>query len=436
MTNSPDASKLPTRQVLTVALLFVGYAAYYFCRSDLSVAMPLLIDDLQRHGVASQDAVIRMGQLASFGVLAYAIGKIFLTSLGDLWGGKRSFTLGLGGAIAFTLLFSSTGFLPIFTIAWIGNRLSQSIGWAGVVKVCSRWFGYSSYGTVAGILSLSYLVGDAVARQSMGMLLQEGFGWRALFWFAAGIAGVILLANLLFLRESRAELGYPEPEVNPLNLFAGSEAKPKGIWQVLKPLLLSRTFALVCLLSFGCTIVRETFGLWIPVYLKDFFGYTAASAASASAIFPAVGAVSVLFTGWLSDRLGPSGRSIVMFVSLSATVAPLIALTTMSRASGATVWPVLLIAAVAFFLLGPYSYLGGAIALDLGGSQGGAASSGIIDGVGYLGGVLAGDTVARISVDWGWRGVFVSLAGVTALSALAAAWLYFHQRSMQYGQRS
>jgi len=436
MTNSPDASKLPTRQVLTVALLFVGYAAYYFCRSDLSVAMPLLIDDLQRHGVASQDAVIRMGQLASFGVLAYAIGKIFLTSLGDLWGGKRSFTLGLGGAIAFTLLFSSTGFLPIFTIAWIGNRLSQSIGWAGVVKVCSRWFGYSSYGTVAGILSLSYLVGDAVARQSMGMLLQEGFGWRALFWFAAGIAGVILLANLLFLRESRAELGYPEPEVNPLNLFAGSEAKPKGIWQVLKPLLLSRTFALVCLLSFGCTIVRETFGLWIPVYLKDFFGYTAASAASASAIFPAVGAVSVLFTGWLSDRLGPSGRSIVMFVSLSATVAPLIALTTMSRASGATVWPVLLIGAVAFFLLGPYSYLGGAIALDLGGSQGGAASSGIIDGVGYLGGVLAGDTVARISVDWGWRGVFVSLAGVTALSALAAAWLYFHQRSMQYGQRS
>ena len=34
------------RQVWTVVLLFAGYAAYYFCRSDLSVAMPLLIDDL------------------------------------------------------------------------------------------------------------------------------------------------------------------------------------------------------------------------------------------------------------------------------------------------------------------------------------------------------------------------------------------------------
>jgi len=76
----------------------------------------------------------------------------------------------------------------VFTIAWIANRLSQSIGWAGLIKVCSNWFGFSSYGTVIGILSLIYLVGDAVARQSMGMLKQQGFGWRVLFYFAAIVA--------------------------------------------------------------------------------------------------------------------------------------------------------------------------------------------------------------------------------------------------------
>jgi OPA family glycerol-3-phosphate transporter-like MFS transporter len=86
------------------------------------------------------------------------------------------------------LLFASTGLLPVFTIAWIANRLSQSIGWAGLIKVCSNWFGFSSYGTVIGILSLIYLVGDAVARQSMGMLKQQGFGWRVLFYFAAIVA--------------------------------------------------------------------------------------------------------------------------------------------------------------------------------------------------------------------------------------------------------
>jgi OPA family glycerol-3-phosphate transporter-like MFS transporter len=266
MSNDSAARGLQGRQVWTVALLFSGYAAYYFCRSDLSVAMPLLIEDLQHHGMASRDAMIRMGQLASFGVLAYAIGKLTLTGLGDLWGGRRTFTLGLGGAIAFTLLFASTGYLPAFMIAWIGNRMAQSIGWAGLIKVCSKWFGFSSYGTVIGILSLSFLVGDAVARQSMGLLIRQGYGWEALFGFAALVAGIVLIANLLFLRESRAELGYEEPELNPLNLFADSSAPAKNLWEILKPLLMSRTFAVVCLLSLGCTIVRETLGLWTPIY--------------------------------------------------------------------------------------------------------------------------------------------------------------------------
>jgi sugar phosphate permease len=94
-------------------------------------------------------------------------------------------------------------------------------------------------------------------------------------------------------------------------------------------------------------------------------------------------------------------------------------------------WPLLLIGVVAFCLLGPYSYLAGAFALDFGGSQAGAASSGLIDGVGYLGGVVAGDSIARLSVAFGWRGVFVALTGVTALSALAAGYLYLYQRGLR-----
>jgi OPA family glycerol-3-phosphate transporter-like MFS transporter len=121
----------------------------------------------------------------------------------------------------------------------------------------------------------------------------------------------------------------------------------------------------------------------------------------------------------------------VMFFSLTVTVVPLIALTSLHEGAAGSIWPVALIGVVAFFLLGPYSYLAGAFALDLGGSQAGATSSGIVDGVGYLGGVLAGDSIARLSVAFGWRGVFVALTVVTALSALAAGFLYHHQREQQ-----
>src|SRR5204862_6058384 len=75
-------------------------------------------------------------------------------------------------------------------------------------------------------------------------------------------------------------------------------------------------------------------------------------------------------------------------------------------------------------LLWPYTYLGGAFALVFGGKQASAAAAGIIDGIGYLGGVLAGDTVARLSVAFGWEGVFVILATVSAVAAVCAGGLH------------
>lgn len=419
---------LQTRQTATVALLFCGYAAYYFCRADLSVATPLIAEEMRQHGAGAGEALVAIGSMSSLGVLAYALGKLLLTGMGDLWGGRRSFLTGLAGATAFTLLFTLGGSMPIFTLAWIGNRLTQSIGWAGLLKVCSKWFNYTSYGTIVGILSLSYLVGDAVARQSMGALLRHGYGWREIFLFAGAVAGTMLLANLLLLRESRVQSGYPEATANPLNLFGNTDERPANLWALLKPLLASRAFGLVCVLSLGCTIVRETFNTWTPAYLHDALGYAAPDAASASAIFPAVGAASVLVTGWISDRAGPYGRPFVLTAGLAASAVALALLAAMPAGGAHAMSPLLLIASVAFFLLGPYSTLGGAFALDFGGKQAGSASSGIIDGVGYLGGVLAGDSVARILVSFGWTVVFTSLAAVCALSALAAGWLFMHQR--------
>jgi OPA family glycerol-3-phosphate transporter-like MFS transporter len=408
------------RQAIILLLLFGGYAALYFCRADISVAAPLLIEDLGKHGVSHSEAMVRLGSMASLGVLAYALGKLFLGGLGDFWGGRWNFLIGLGGALAFTLLFASGTALPLFTFAWIGNRLTQSLAWAGLIKVSSKWFDFSSYGTIIGILSLSYLIGDAGARQAMGVLIEHGFGWRAVFFFAAGVAGVLLLANALFLRESRAALGLGEAKTNPLSLFAASESRPPSVAALLLPLLRSRAFILVCLLSLGCTIVRETFNIWTPVYLRDYLGFSVSQSAGMSAIFPGVGVISVLITGWLSDRLGLNGRPLILFIGLAGTAAALLVLMSAHSSTSGSRLPLIAIGAIAFCLLGPYSYLGGAMALDFGGKQAGAVSSGIIDGVGYLGGALAGDSVARISVMFGWKGVFMALAAVSALAALGA----------------
>jgi OPA family glycerol-3-phosphate transporter-like MFS transporter len=416
---------LRLQQGKVLGLLFAGYGALYFCRADLSVGAPLIVDQLTRHGMNHDDAIVRIGTISSLGVLAYALGKLFLGGLGDYWGGRVSFLIGLAGATIFTLQFAAAGTIPLFMVAWFGNRLTQSIAWAGLIKVSSKWFDYSSYGMILGILSLSYLVGDAAARQTMGVLIEHGFSWQTLFCYAAAVTAVLFIANWFLLRESRVESGFPEARTNPLNLFASTESRAPSIGALLRPLLRSRAFVLVCLLSLGCTIIRETFNIWTPVYLRDYLGYSTSTAAGTSAIFPAVGAVSVLLSGWLSDRLGANGRALILFVGLAASAAALLMLMTFRAGGAHPFFPLLTIGLIAFCLLGPYSYLGGAFALDFGGKQASAVSSGIIDGVGYLGAVAAGDSVGRISVAAGWQGVFVALAAVSALAAVGAGRLYY-----------
>jgi len=425
----PNFSRLLRWQVLTVSLMVIGYSGYYLCRSNFSVALPMIIQELGTRGVPPDVAKIRLGLIASLGVLAYAIGKFVSGGLSDLLGGRRTFLGGMGGSVLFTAVFALSGGIPLFTLAWIGNRLVQSLGWVGMVKISSRWFSFSSYGTVMGIVSLSFLFGDAAARQFLAILIDHGFGWRGIFFTAAGVLACLLIGNALLLRDTPGEIGEAEPQANPQNLFASSddESAPMSVRSLLLPLLRSKVFLLVCLLSVGLTLVRETFNLWTPTYFAQAVGLSNADAAQKSALFPLFGGISVLLAGHLSDRLGKGARAAIILFGLLLAGLTLLVLG-YGDFGGSKIWPVWLIALVAFLMIGPYSYLAGAIALDFGGKRGSATVSGIIDGSGYLGGVLAGDSMARISVAYGWRGAFVVLAAVCWVLSLAAAVFWLNQR--------
>ena len=422
-------SRLRLWQALTVSLLVAGYAGYYLCRSDLSVCMPLLIQELGKRGVTSGEAATRLGTVASLGVLAYAIGKFPSGALADFLGGRRNFLLGMAGAVLFTFLFASSGALPVFTVAWVGNRAVQSLGWVGMVKITSKWFSFSSYGSVMGIISLSFLFGDAAARQFMGTLIEHGLGWRGVFWSAGSVLGVLLLTSLMLVKESPRELNLREPLVNPDNLFhtEGDSHTPASVRSLLATYGRSRAFWLICVLSLGMTLVRETFNLWTPTYFSQAIGFSYAESAAKSAFFPLFGGVSVLLSGFVSDWLGRWGRAAIILVGMLLAGAALLVLG-LANFARLSSWPVSLVGLVAFLIIGPYAYLAGAIALDFGGKQGSGTASGLIDGVGYLGGVLAGNSMANITLSWGWKGAFTVLAAVTWLSSIAAALYLLDQR--------
>jgi sugar phosphate permease len=417
-------------QLLTIALLVVLYAACYLCRSNFSVTLSLIQESLVERGYSPDEAQQRLGTIASLGVLAYAIGKFVTGSVADFLGGRRNILFGMLGSVLFTVAFGLSGAVPLLTLAWFGNRLVQSFVWVGMVKVTGRWFSFASYGTAMGVVSLSYLFGDAAARRFMGWLLAMGLGWHGLFFVAASVLFALFVVVLLVLKESPRDIGEPEPPTNPLNVFGagGQIDTPPSLRELLVPLLTSPVFLTVCFLSLGLTLLRETFNTWSAFYFTDALALSKPDAANYSALFPLLGGVSVLLSGWISDALGQGGRAAVIFVGCFGTAAVLLVLS-LADFGAATLVPVALVSLVGFLMIGPYSYLAGAISLDLGGKRGSATACGIIDGVGYLGGMAAGDTVARIKLAHGWSGTFLALAGVAALTSAVAVVFFFMQRT-------
>ena len=423
-----------------LTLLCLGYAGYYLCRANFSVATPLIIDEIVGKGMMSHDAAkVALGNIVAWGTLAYAFGKFVSGVLSDALNGRRTFLTGMAGAILFTLLFTLGGGLPLFTLAWIGNRAIQSMGWPGLVKVSSRWFRFDRYGTIMGILSLSYLFGDAASRWFMGWLIGNGLGWRSVYYAAAGVVAVLLVANAMALSNSPGDVGLSEPAATPEEavreretgdaLAEGTLLEPtsanltsaRSIGDFVGPLLRSPAFWFVCLMSFGFTIVRETFNDWTPTFYHEALGMSEGLAAKLSALFPLLGGVSVLIAGFASDRLGKLGRPAIILGGLIFSTVFLGLLGFLPFGAGATATAVVvLVALVGLVMIGPYSYLAGAVALDFGGKKSSGSAAGIIDGVGYLGGVLAGKTIASLSVSYGWHGAFLALAATAAVSTVVA----------------
>lgn len=416
-------------QAATAGLLFIGYSGYYLCRSHLSVCQPLILAEMRKSGVSAAEARLALGWMATLGTLAYAAGKFLFGGLGDFVGGKRSFVLGMTAAVVCTVAFAAAQGIGGYSVAWALNRFLQSMGWVGLVKLCGRWYPQTHHSRIIAILSLSFLFGDAAAQEFMGQLLDRHLGWREVFLIAAGVLGVILVLNVLFLHESPRDVGESEPSEASTSLFANAgEARPTSLGQLLRPFASSGSFRVVCAISFGFTILRETFNTWRPTYFVEHVGLGKAAAAHASAQFPLWGGVSAILAGYLGDKLGRSGKSLVLTAGL-ALAAVLLLILALADFKGSRAGPVAIMTAIGFVLMGPYTYLAGAIALEFGGKAGASTSAGIIDGVGYLGGILAGFAVAKLSNRFGWSGAFLALSGTALVSAIPSAWLWVASRS-------
>ncbi|HEY4119675.1 MAG TPA: MFS transporter, partial [Byssovorax sp.] len=184
-------------------------------------------------------------------------------------------------------------------------------------------------------------------------------------------------------------------------------------------LVLARSpgFWMSCVLSFLLTFLRTVFLDWTILFLVE-SGTAGWKASFQSMLFPLTGVAGTLFAGWYTDRVGKSRRGPVAAVMLGANAVVLLALARFGVASPLAALG--LIALAGFLLLGPYSLLGGCLALDYGGKRAAATAAGVNDGVGYLGGSASGLLLAGVVAERGWTTAFLVLAAASAAAFVVA----------------
>lgn len=425
---------------ITLVLLFAGYAGYYFCRTNLALAKTSLAAEFSDQGINEKTIT----NIASTGLVFYAVGKLITGATCDFVGGRIMFIGGMFGSVACTFLFIAAPTLAakvgagslfwIFLTAACLNRFIQSTGWGALVKVTSNWFSFENYGRVMGFLCVSYLFGDFAARQVLAHFMEDGGGWQQMFAVSGEILLAIAVLCVIGLRSRPSDVGLAIPVVNPLNLYGtkGAEERPPNLWELLKPYIFSPSFWLVLLMSVTLTFVRESSNFFNNDYLKVAAQVSDKQAAIYSSYFPLFGAFAVLATGYMTDTLYKGRRGLLMSGSLALLLPVIWAMAFLASIEG-TLWPVVLVCFLGFLSLAPYAFLTGAIALDLGGKRGSATAAGILDAVGYaLGGVLGLEIKSHI-VPAGatsivvWQPFFTLMLGLITITSLACVAYWFIQ---------
>jgi sugar phosphate permease len=340
---------------------------------------------------------------------------VILGAAGDALGGRRILAVAVAGSVVFSLAFGTAHTFVAMVVFAAANRFFQSGGWSGVVHVVSRWFEPRVHGRVMGLLSTSYELGNVAALSLCSVVAR--WGWRALF-----VVNPLLFALIGGGVAAWLPAAPPEDPNRDASSEAASPDESPPLATVLPALLASGAMWTALTLSALLTFIRIGFLTWTPTFLYEMSraqGHEEISGAIfKSAVFPLAGVVGALVVGVLGDRLGPGRRAPIMTVSLSVVVGLVLVL-----GHGAIRDPVAaaaVIAGVGLFLLGPYSLMAGAIALDVAGKRGTATATGMIDGAGYLGASAAPFVLGRIADRAGWSAVFDVFA-VVALIAVAVS---------------
>ena len=398
---------------------FVGllYTSFYMCRYNFSIANASISNEF---GFSKA----QMGNIITTALLAYACGQIINGLLADRLGGKRAMLIGAAGTIVMNVVFglaSFWGLLWLFVLIRGVDGYLQAFGAPGMVKINAAWFRPTERGTFAGIFGFMINLGR-FGIFKLGPALLAGFlflglwripplHWRWLFYAPAGIAFVIAICVLVFVKDAPELAGFPS--VNPEEEKGGDVRTP--VWVVFKTIVSNPVIWIVAL-AYACTgSVRQSLDQWFPRFMQEVHHVDLNSARFQVLAFliPVVASIGSLVSGVISDKLF-GGRRAPVAASLYFLETVVILSAAQFHSVNAAIFFLILISLTAN---ATHSILGTAAAMDIGGAKMAGFASGVIDSFQYFGGSLAGIFLGAL-LDRSWGNYFYFMAPFGVIGGL------------------
>jgi sugar phosphate permease len=409
-----DERKQRMWQYRIFTLLWTGYASYYLCRLNFSVAQPAIME-------AFDWSSAQVGGIPSVYATFYAIGQFVNGQLADRFGPRRMMTTALSVAVLANIGMAFADSYTMMLVLWAINGYAQSAGWTLVVQTAANWSKVDRRGAILGLISTCYAVGNVLAWLLAGFLV-DSIGWRAAFAVPAVIALPVAISIGLFLRNDPRDAGLPrirddisdEDEVDE----SGNARAPIGTLAMLK-LTLSNPILWVLALGFFCNnSVRYAFMNWAVQYMADFHGRSITGSAMMAVALPLIGALGAMSAGWISDTVFGKRRAPVCAIALGLLALLCVAFVQVPQGQ----WQIatVMLGVAGFLIYGPDMLMSGAATIDFAHPRAAAAATGFTMATGAAGSIFSGAGVGWLRDTTGgeWDLVFYVLAGLSLVPAL------------------
>jgi OPA family glycerol-3-phosphate transporter-like MFS transporter/OPA family sugar phosphate sensor protein UhpC-like MFS transporter len=391
----------------------IGYAMFYFVRKNLSIAMPVMGEQLH---ITKTD----LGLFLTLHGVIYGVSKFVNGFIGDRVNAPIFMAIGLIGSAVVNFFFGLSSAVIWFGIFWMINGWFQGIGFPPCARLLTHWFSPKELATKMSVWNTSHSIGAGLIVILCGFLVDRFHNWRLCFFVPAGLAILTSFLLLIFLKDTPSSVGLPEvpgteeqvPEdqVDP-NFAATLRRKVFGnpyIW-------------IIAVANFFVYTIRYGVFDWGPTFLKESKGMTLSNAGLMVAAFEGSGVVGMLAAGWITDRVfGGRGARTCVFCMIFTGVSLFF-----FRAipAGHMLLTTATLMAAGFFIYGPQALVGIAVA-NLATKKAAATAVGLTGIFGYASGVLSGWGLGWLVEHYGWDKAFLGLLVVTAIgiALFIAAW--------------